>query len=127
MRQNSKIELVNLDLINRMIKQKFFASGFLVLGFLCLSFGIAQIFVGDLSALGGWKTQFSYTTLKYFFGANAVYIGAMIWLVIGGLLVGSAVKDLRAKPNSSNVSSEGSKKLVALGRLRNRTSRRKKN
>ena len=117
--------LVNLALLNRMTKQKIFASGFLALGFLFLSFGIAQLIVSDFPAYGRSRTQSFYTTLSYFFGPYAAYVGAAIWIVFGVLLIGSAIQDLRAKPTDA-ANQERNKKTAALVRLRNRISRKKR-
>ncbi len=107
-----------------MTKQKIVALSFLVLGFLFLCFGIAQSLVSDIPASGRWRTQAFYLTLKHFFGSYAVYVNAWIWLICGGLLIGSAIKDLRAGPTNP-ANQERNKKTAVLGRLRNRTSRKK--
>lgn len=95
------------------------------MGFLFLCFGIAQLIVSDSPAFGRWRIQAFYLTLKHFFGSYAVYVNASIWLVLGGLLIGSAIKDLRASPTNS-ANQERNKKTAVLGRLRNRTSRKKR-
>ncbi len=108
-----------------MTKQKIGVLSVFVIGFLFLSFGIAQILVNDIPVSGRWKTQAFYLTLKHFFGSYAVYVNALIWLVFGGLLMGSSIKTLRASPTNS-ANQESDKKTVVLGRLRNRTSRKKR-
>jgi hypothetical protein len=108
-----------------MSKKKIFALGFITFGFLALSFAIAQLVANDFPLLGGWNTQAFYATLKYYFGAYAVYINAWIWYVIGVLFISEGVRDFRLKsigPNSPNSHNQTS---PTLKRLRNRTSRKK--
>lgn len=109
-----------------MTKRKIFASGCIVLGFLALSFGIAQVIANDFPYSGRWKTQTFYTTLKYFFGPYAVFVNAWIWFVIGVLFICLGAKELRVKSIDPTIDQGNHQKSTTLGRLRNRSSRRKK-
>jgi hypothetical protein len=108
-----------------MSKKKIFALGFITFGFLALSFAIAQLVANDFPLLGGWNTQAFYATLKYYFGAYAVYINAWIWYVIGVLFISEGVRGFRLKSIDPNISNSDKLTSPTLKRLRNRTSRKK--